>query len=96
MKKYYASKIEDVLENLDSNTNDGLTSDLVKIRQERDGLNVLPHKKQDSVFKIFFKQMLDPIVLLLVVTIIFSLIIGEYIDAIAIIFSVFVVLGTFQ
>lgn len=98
MKKYYASKIEDVLENLESNTNDGLTSDLVKIRQERDGLNVLPHKKQDSVFKIFFKQMLDPIVLLLVVTIIFSLIIGEYIDAIAIIFIVFVdlILGTFQ
>lgn len=98
MKNYYAHKIEDVLNDLESNTNDGLTSEEVLIRQKRDGFNVLPRKKQDCIFKIFFKQILDPIVLLLIVTIVFSLIIGEYIDAIAIIFIVLVdlILGTFQ
>ena len=96
--KYYAIKKEDVIKKLDSDFNNGLDSNQVLEKQKKYGLNVLPQKKQDSIFKIFFKQMLDPIVILLFVTIIFSLIIGEYIDALAIDFIVLLdlCLGTFQ
>ncbi len=98
MNKYYAISKDEVIENLSSDVKNGLSSNEVIVRQKRDGLNVLPHKKSDSIFKIFFKQMLDPIVLLLIVTIIFSFVIKEYVDAIAIIFIVLLdlCLGTFQ
>ena len=98
MKKYYAISYDEVVNDLQSDKKVGLSNEEVLERQKKDGLNVLPHKKSDSIIKIFFKQMKDPIVLLLIVTIIFSFIIKEYIDAFAIIFIVLIdlCLGTFQ
>lgn len=77
---------------------DGLTSAEAARRLERDGPNVLPKKKRDNIFQVFFRQMMDPIVLILVVTVIFSLVVGEITDAIAIVFIIMLdlVLGTFQ
>ena len=88
---------DEVLEKVGSNSQ-GLTSKEATKRLETYGRNELPKKKNDSVFKIFFRQMMDPIVLLLIVTIVFSFIIQEYIDAAAIIFIVLVdlILGTYQ
>ena len=95
--KYYALTSDKTLEKLESSL-EGLSDTEVNIRKEKYGLNVLPHKKQDSILKIFFKQILNPIIILLIITIIFSVIIGEYIDAFAIIFIVLLdlCLGTFQ
>ena len=58
----------------------------------------MPHKKPDSIFKIFIGELLDPIVLLLVVAIIASLIVGEVVDAFAIlaIITVDLIIGTMQ
>ena len=96
--KYYAIEKDEVIKKLESSLLNGLSENEVKARQEKYGLNILPHQKQDSIFKIFFKQILNPIVLLLIVTIVFSIVIGEYIDAIAIVFIVLLdlCLGTFQ
>ena len=96
-EKWYNLKIEDVLSKVDSNE-EGLMAKEAKKRLEKYGKNELPKKKKDSVFKIFFRQMLDPIVILLIITIIFSLIINEVIDAVAILFIVVVdlIIGTFQ
>jgi len=95
--KWYDLKISDIFEKTKSSES-GLSKKDASARLELYGKNQLPKKKRDSVFKIFFRQMLDPIVLLLIVTIIFSFVINEVIDAIAILFIVLVdlIIGTYQ
>ena len=60
----------------------GLNNKQVKENQTKYGLNVLPRKKRDTVFKIILREILNPIVMLLIVTVVFSFIIGEIIDAV--------------
>ena len=95
--KWYLKDSKEVIKALNSNIN-GLSSKEAKKRQKQYGLNILPKKKSDSIFKILFRQLTDPIVLLLVITVVFSFIIGEIVDACAIIFIILVdlILGTFQ
>ncbi len=96
-EKWYSLASEEVIKRLKSSS-DGLTSKEANIRINKYGKNELPKKKRDSIIELFFKQILDPIVILLIVTVIFSLIINEVVDAIAIIFIVLVdlIIGTFQ
>ena len=68
---FYQEEIEKIFENLKTSET-GLSEKEAKERLLRYGKNELPKKKADSIFKIFFTQILDPIVLLLIVTIIFS------------------------
>ena len=93
----YHEKIDDVYKKLNS-SKDGLTDNNAQERLKQYGPNILPKKKKDSFAKIFFSGILDPIVLLLVITIIFSIIIGETTDAIAvgIIIIVDLLLGAIQ
>ncbi len=95
--KWYLLSVEEVLKKLDVDKK-GLTNKKVIEHKEKYGLNVLPKKKSDNIVKIFFRQIKDPIVILLIVTVVFSLIIGEIIDALAIAFIILVdlLLGTFQ
>lgn len=97
LKKWHSTEKEEVLEILKSSES-GLDEKEVKLRQEKYGKNELPKGKTPSLLKIFIEQLLDPIVLLLVVAMIFSIIIKENIDAIAIAFIILVdlMLGTFQ
>lgn len=96
-EKWYSLKIDEVFKSFGSNK-EGLNSKEASKRLVKYGKNELPKKKRDSVFKIFFRQMLDPIVLLLIITIVFSLLINEFVDAIAILFIVVVdlIIGTYQ
>ena len=96
-KKYYAMKQEELFQKTKTTPN-GLSQKEARKKLERDGLNELPRKKPDSVFKIFFNELMDPIVLLLIVAIIASIIVGEYVDAIAItvIITIDLLMGTFQ
>ena len=86
---WYLLDTKEVLEKLNVDKK-GLTNKEVKTNQEKYGLNVLPKKKKDSVFKIILRELLNPIVLLLIVTVVFSLIIGEVVDACAIIFIILI------
>ena len=79
---YYNEKIEDIEKKLQTNEN-GLNDEEVKKRIEKYGLNSLPKKKKDSVFKIFVNEFKDPIVILLLFAIFASLVAGEVIDALA-------------
>ena len=94
---FFNKKIEDIEKELETNIN-GLNSKEVQIRLKKYGKNILPNKKKDSVFKIFFNELKDPIVLLLIFAIIVSLVAGEVLDAIAILFIVLVdlIMGTYQ
>lgn len=93
---YYLDK-EEVLKKLKTSIN-GLSSKEVLERQKRYGKNVLPKKKQDGIFKIFLRQIIDPIILILLVTIIFSFVTREYFDMFAIILIVLIdlIMGTIQ
>lgn len=82
-KNYYNMTEEELFKELKTDFR-GLSSDEALIRREKYGLNELPKKKKDSIIKIFFKSMFDPIILLLIVAIISSVIVGEIVDAIAI------------
>ena len=95
--KYYTKSEEEVLKELNSSAN-GLTDEEVSKRQQEHGLNELPRKKQESVFKIFLSQFQNPIELILVITVIVSLLLAEYVDAIALILiiAVDVIMGTYQ
>lgn len=97
MANYYEKDIKDIEAELKT-SNSGLSSTEASARRRKYGPNTLPKKKKDSIIKIFFHEFADPIVLLLVVAIIVSLIVGEIIDAIAILLIVLVdaIIGTYQ
>ena len=97
MANYYEKDIKDIEAELKT-TNSGLSSTEASTRRRKYGPNTLPKKKKDSIIKIFFHEFADPIVLLLVVAIIVSLIVGEIIDAIAILLIVLAdaIIGTYQ
>lgn len=90
-------KIEEVYKKLNSSI-DGLNIDKVEELQQKNGKNILPKKKIDSFFKIFFNEFKDPIVILLLVTAMFSFFIGEVIDGIIILIIILIdlFLGTIQ
>ena len=94
---YYNKNIEEVLNELETSSN-GLTKEEVEKRKQLYGKNELPKKKKDSIIKIFFNEFKDPIIILLIVAIIASFIVGEVIDAIAILFIILVdiIMGTYQ
>lgn len=96
-EKWHSLKIEEVFEKLKTSKT-GLTEKDVNKRIEKYGKNELPQKKKTSILKIVWEEITDPIVLLLVVTVIFSFCIGEVVDACAIIFIIAVdlILGTIQ
>lgn len=97
MGNWYQQTKDNVIHNLKTKL-DGLEQHEVNNRLNKYGYNELPKNNKDSIFKIFIRGIKDPIVLLLLITVIFSFIIKEYIDAIAIIFIVLVdlIMGTFQ
>ena len=93
----YKFTIEEVFKKVNSDIN-GLSNKEALRRLERDGYNTLPKKKDESFLHIFVKELKDPIVILLVITTIFSLLIGEVVDALAIFFIIIVdlLLGSIQ
>lgn len=96
-KKWYGLDKSFVLNDLSSNYN-GLSSIEAISRIKKYGKNELPSKKKKSFIEILLKGLLDPIVIILIITIIFSFIIKEYIDAYAILFIMLVdlIIGAIQ
>ena len=87
------------LENkLKTNLINGLSEKEAIRRQNNNGLNVLESKKQDSIFKIFIRQLKDPMIYILIAAIVISVFLKEISDAIVIISVVLLnaMIGTFQ
>ena len=96
--KYYAIDENTILKVLETNAKTGLNDLSIDKHRKVYGLNVLPKKKEDSILTIFFRQLCDPIVLILVVTVFFSFLIQEFIDGLAIVFIIMVdlIMGTVE
>lgn len=93
----YKKSATEVLNLLDSNM-DGLDDREVVKRQQKYGLNILKQKKNYNVFNMFFKNFKDPIVIILIISSLFSLMINETVDALIIflIILVDITLGTIE
>ena len=94
---YYNENIENIYEKLNS-SEEGLSKEEVNKRLEQDGKNVLPRKKMPSLFMLFLKEFSSPIEIILIITIIISLLVGEIVDALVITFIILVdaVMGTYH
>ena len=95
--RYYAMTIDEVFKRFQVDEN-GLSTREATKRLNKYGKNELPRKEKDSILKIFLLELVDPIVLLLIVAIIASFVVGEVVDALAIIFIVLVdlIIGTYE
>ena len=96
--KSYKSSINEVLEYYKTNYEIGLNKSKAKEKLSLYGLNVLPKQKKNSLIKLFLCEFLNPIVIILIISCIFSFVIGEIIDGVAILFIILLdaILGTIQ
>ena len=94
---WHNKNIDDIYKELKSNRN-GLTYDEALNRIKTNGKNELPTNKKNCIYKIILGELSNPILLLLIFTIIVSFILKEYTDSIVILFIVLVdlILGTYQ
>lgn len=96
-KQWYSQTKSEVLTNLKT-TESGLTTKECQKRIIKYGKNILPKKQKESILKIFIRELMNPIELLLLVAVIASFAAGEPIEAWAIIFIVMIdlTMGTYQ
>lgn len=95
---WYEMKSEEVEKKVNSNFKEGLSEKEVKVRLKTLGYNELKEAEQASAFLVFLAQFKDFMVLVLLAATLISGLLGEYIDAIAIIAIVLIngFLGFFQ
>ena len=96
-KPAYNMNINEVLEEFKT-TDEGLKFSDASKRLNIYGKNILPEKKKNTLTKVFFSQFNDPITIILIIAIILSFIIGEYVDAWFIVFVIVsdAIFGTIQ
>jgi len=96
--KWYQLDVEKVERKLHVTTNKGLTEKQVKERRKQYGSNVLQSQKKTSRWLLLLKQFQDFMVLVLLAATLIAGLLGEYVDAIAIMVIVLVnaFLGYFQ
>jgi len=98
MKKNYELMNNDELMSCLNSDFNGLSKNEAKKRLEKNGKNTLPKAKKKSIINLFFSQFKNAITLIMVATSIFSFLVNEVIDAVAIIFIILidVIMGTVQ
>lgn len=91
-------KTQEIEKALHTNSYTGLSDDEVKNRQRKYGYNELQEGEKQSLILLFFAQFKDFMVLVLLIATLISGLLGEYVDAIAIIAIVLLngILGFFQ
>ncbi len=96
--KFHEMNGDEVKQALSINLVEGLTDEDVKKRRKQHGLNELAEGEKQSALLLFFSQFKDFMVLVLLAATLISGLLGEYIDAVAIIAIVIIngMLGFFQ
>jgi len=96
--KWHEMRSDEVMDSINTDGDSGLTSKEVQKRTQKFGLNELKEADRPSAIIIFLSQFKDFMVLVLLAATLISGLLGEYIDAIAIIAIVVVngILGFFQ
>lgn len=96
--KFYETEIDDIEKALGTSISHGLSMEEAKKRMNQYGYNELDEGEKQSALLLFFSQFKDFMVLVLLAATLISGLLGEYIDAIAIIAIVIIngCLGFFQ
>lgn len=79
-KKWFSLSVEDVVEELKTDFNQGLTASNAEERLEAYGKNELPEKKAENSFVKFFKHFNDILIYILLVAGVIKFLLGSYID----------------
>lgn len=94
---WHTLAVEQLFQTLDT-TLAGLSKEEIAERQHIFGINTLPEQKPPTIFKIFLRQFLSPLIYVLLIAGLISLVIGDLKDAVFI-FAVILInalVGTFQ
>ena len=96
-ENWYLLSKEETIEKTNSNI-EGLTKKEASYRLNKNGKNELPKSKQKTFLGVFISQFKNPIVYILLITMILSFIVGEYIDGLFILFVILIdaILGSVQ
>ncbi len=89
LEKFYTAPVEQVITQASSSF-EGLTNQQVKELLEKYGLNEIPEKKKKSLLKKIFEALIEPMALILILASGLSVLIGDYLEAIAIIAVIFI------
>jgi len=95
---WFTKSIEDILKELDVDSEKGLSEEEAKIRLGKYGANKLLGKKKKGIFRMFIAQLQEWLIYILLVAVFITLFLGEYIDSAIIVLVIIVnaVLGVIQ
>ena len=95
---WFSKSIDEVLIELKGDKDQGLSEQDAKSRLEKYGENLLVAKKKKSIFRMFYEQLQDWLIYILMVAVLITLFLGEYVDATIIIIVIIVnaLLGVIQ
>jgi len=98
MPEFYRLNVEETLADLETSLDTGLSSEEVKIRQQKYGRNVLPTDEGTNWIQLILSQFTDLMVIILIIAAIISLFLGDVKDVIVILAIVILnaVLGVYQ
>jgi Ca2+-transporting ATPase len=82
--------VEHVLRQLDVSPTQGLSSEEVRRRQSKYGLNAIPKKKQKTPLELFLQQFTQPLVVILLIATVITALLQEWVDS-SVIFGVVLV-----
>lgn len=83
-EKYYQTSLDCLVEKLNSNFEQGLSSDEIKKRKKEYGLNKLQESKGVSFWKILLNQLKDLIIIILIIAAVLAFLIGDMLEGYAI------------
>nr|WP_308742504.1 cation-translocating P-type ATPase [uncultured Anaerocolumna sp.] len=95
---WFSKSKDDVTKELNVNPSTGLTTQEAKARLEKYGLNKLKGKPKKSLISLFFAQLKDMLIYVLLAAAVITIFIGEYVDSIIILLVVIInaVIGVVQ
>ena len=87
---WFNKESDKVINELSSNLINGLSSSEAKSRLEKNGLNKLQGKKKKTMLQLFFSQINDVMIYILLIAAIISFAVGEVSDSIIILIVIFI------
>jgi Ca2+-transporting ATPase len=95
---WYSKSQEEAIKEFEVNPSTGLSNEEAQKRLDKHGLNKLKGKPKKSVISLFFEQLKDMLIYVLLGATVITLIIGEWVDALIILFVVFLnaIIGVVQ
>ncbi len=88
MENWFAKQPQEILQELDTNLENGLSDEEVAVRQDKFGLNELIDRGTKSPWKIILEQLSETMVVILIISAIIMFFLHEYTDAIVILIIV--------